>query len=111
MQVYLGRWHETDVAIKVIAHLQNLSPLHGLRPQDPSTMQAPGKPSAGIPKNDQVLSNQVQGTAYCIHGLNHQCAAARYPALCVGSCTSLQNESHWYAKMLVKLHSHLGQRT
>lgn len=37
-QVYLAKWQETDVAVKVITQMQNLSPMQGTHPQDPETM-------------------------------------------------------------------------
>ena len=41
VQVYLGRWQQTDVAVKVLSKvMQNLSPHSGIVPQDPSTLQA-----------------------------------------------------------------------
>ena len=39
LQVYLAKWQETDVAVKVITQMQNLSPFQGLHPQDPATME------------------------------------------------------------------------
>ena len=40
-QVYLGRWQQTDVAIKVLSKvMQNLAPTNGMKPQDPATLQA-----------------------------------------------------------------------
>ena len=38
LQVYLARWQETDVAVKVITQMQNLSFVQGVHPQDPVTM-------------------------------------------------------------------------
>lgn len=37
-QVYLGKWQETDVAVKVLTEMQNLSSYEGVHPQDPSHM-------------------------------------------------------------------------
>ncbi|KAL0038253.1 hypothetical protein WJX79_010194 [Trebouxia sp. C0005] len=37
-QVYLGKWQETDVAVKVLTEMQNLSSHEGVHPQDPSNM-------------------------------------------------------------------------
>ena len=45
MQVYLAKWQETDVAVKVIKQMQNLSPTCGTRPQGPEGM--PAHPSSG----------------------------------------------------------------
>ncbi|DBB01412.1 TPA: hypothetical protein ACH3X1_000077 [Trebouxia sp. C0004] len=38
-QVYLGKWQETDVAVKVLTEMQNLSSFEGVHPQDPSNME------------------------------------------------------------------------
>lgn len=38
VQVYLGKWQETDVAVKVLTEMQNLSSHEGVHPQDPSNM-------------------------------------------------------------------------
>ena len=38
LQVYLGKWQETDVAVKVLTEMQNLSSHEGVHPQDPSDM-------------------------------------------------------------------------
>ena len=39
VQVYLGKWQETDVAVKVLTEMQNLSCYEGVHPQDPSNME------------------------------------------------------------------------
>ncbi len=39
VQVYLGKWQETDVAVKVLTEMQNLSCCEGVHPQDPSNME------------------------------------------------------------------------
>ena len=39
VQVYLGKWQETDVAVKVLTEMQNLSSHEGVHPQDPSNME------------------------------------------------------------------------
>ncbi len=39
VQVYLGKWQETDVAVKVLTEMQNLSSYEGVHPQDPSNME------------------------------------------------------------------------
>lgn len=38
-QVYLGRWQQTDVAIKVLTEMQNLASKDEVTPQDPATLQ------------------------------------------------------------------------
>lgn len=41
MQLYLGRWQQTDLAVKMLSKvMQNLSPQSGVVPQDPSTSKA-----------------------------------------------------------------------
>ena len=40
MQVYLGRWQQTDVAVKVLTEMQNLASKDSVTPQDPATLQA-----------------------------------------------------------------------
>lgn len=37
--MYLAKWQETDVAVKVITQMQNLSPCQGVYHPDPGTMQ------------------------------------------------------------------------
>ena len=67
MQVYLARWQETDVAVKVIAQLQNLSPMQGLHPQDPCTMGAPSGAKSSLDLiDDQVLSDAPGGECFCV---------------------------------------------
>ena len=39
MQVYLGRWQQTDVAVKVLTEMQNLASKDSVTPQDPATLQ------------------------------------------------------------------------
>jgi len=39
VQVYLGKWQETDVAVKMLTEMQNLSSYEGVHPQDPSNME------------------------------------------------------------------------
>ena len=39
VQVYLGKWQETDVAVKVLTEMPNLSSYEGVHPQDPSNME------------------------------------------------------------------------
>ncbi|KAL3138899.1 hypothetical protein ABBQ32_005722 [Trebouxia sp. C0010 RCD-2024] len=42
-QVYLAKWRETDVAVKVITQMQNLASVQGLRPPDPVDMNREGE--------------------------------------------------------------------
>lgn len=37
--MYLGRWQQTDVAIKVLTEMQNLASKDEVTPQDPATLQ------------------------------------------------------------------------
>ena len=39
MQVYLGKWQETDVAVKVLIEMQHLAPDNEVQPQDPATLE------------------------------------------------------------------------
>ena len=52
VQVYLGKWQETDVAVKVLAEMQNLSSQEGVHPQDPATLKS-WRVSNGGPKARQ----------------------------------------------------------
>ena len=40
LQVYLGKWQETDVAIKVLTEIQSLCSGEGVQPQDPATLHS-----------------------------------------------------------------------
>ncbi|KAL0041949.1 hypothetical protein WJX79_010123 [Trebouxia sp. C0005] len=37
--VYLGKWQETDVAVKVLIEMQHLAPDNEVQPQDPATLE------------------------------------------------------------------------
>ncbi len=37
--MYLGKWQETDVAVKVLIELQHLAPDSEVQPQDPATLE------------------------------------------------------------------------
>lgn len=39
LQVYLGKWQETDVAVKVLLDMQHLAPSHQVQPQDPASLK------------------------------------------------------------------------
>ena len=39
VQVYLGKWQETDVAVKVLIEMQHLAPTSSVQPQDPATLE------------------------------------------------------------------------
>lgn len=39
IQVYLGKWQETDVAVKVLIEMQHLAPNSEVQPQDPATLE------------------------------------------------------------------------
>ena len=58
MQVYLAKWQETDVAVKVVSKMQNLSPKQGIHPQDPDTMACPQMSLAGRYDSDQTGSHR-----------------------------------------------------
>ena len=37
--MYLGKWQETDVAVKVLIEQQDLAPNNEVQPQDPATLE------------------------------------------------------------------------
>ena len=37
--MYLGKWQETDVAVKVLIEKQDLAPNNEVQPQDPATLE------------------------------------------------------------------------
>ena len=37
--MYLGKWQETDVAVKVLLEMQHLAPSTQVQPQDPATLE------------------------------------------------------------------------
>lgn len=37
--MYLGKWQETDVAVKVLIEMQHLAPDNEVQPQDPATLE------------------------------------------------------------------------
>ncbi len=39
LQVYLGKWQETDVAVKVLIEMQHLAADNEVQPQDPATLE------------------------------------------------------------------------
>lgn len=72
LQVYLGKWQETDVAVKVLQDMQHLAPSHPVQPQDPASLkdwsnrpQTSGPPpTAKGPeqeKDEQVTVQGLQG--------------------------------------------------
>ncbi|KAA6419315.1 MAG: PAS domain-containing tyrosine kinase [Trebouxia sp. A1-2] len=58
-QVYLAKWQETDVAVKVITQMQNLSPFQGLHPQDPATMELRSQTLRGTARRSVELVDEV----------------------------------------------------
>lgn len=62
MQVYLGKWQETDVAVKVLLDMQHLAASSQLQPPDPATLQ-PWKdsPQPNVPEQEDVHRVTVQG--------------------------------------------------
>ena len=59
VQVYLAKWQETDVAVKVITQMQNLSPFQGLHPQDPATMELRSQTLRGTARRSVELVDEV----------------------------------------------------
>lgn len=76
--MYLAKWQETDVAVKVITQMQNLSPLQGVHPQDPSTMLPCHEPAELKQMSDaasqaeklgkQHMGSDSQGQQCCCKG-------------------------------------------
>ena len=62
MQVYLGKWQQTDVAVKVLMDMQHLAPSSQVQPQDPATLQ-PWKdsPQPNAPEQQEEDRVTVQG--------------------------------------------------
>ncbi|KAL0046815.1 hypothetical protein WJX82_010624 [Trebouxia sp. C0006] len=58
-QVYLAKWQETDVAVKVITQMQNLSPFQGLHPQDPATMDLQSQRQRGTARRSMELVDEM----------------------------------------------------
>lgn len=72
MQVYLGKWQETDVGVKVLLDMQQLAPSSQVQPQDPATLkpwsnrpQSSGPPPTGSypkePEQEEDEQVTVQG--------------------------------------------------
>ena len=59
VQVYLAKWQETDVAVKVITQMQNLSPFQGLDPQDPATMELQSQRQRGTAMRSKELVDEM----------------------------------------------------
>ena len=59
VQVYLAKWQETDVAVKVITQMQNLSPFQGLHPQDPATMELQSQQRRGTARRSTELVDEM----------------------------------------------------
>ena len=68
MQVYLGKWQETDVAVKVLLDMQHLAPNSQVQPQDPATLE-PWKdsPQANMPSAEQQGDGKL--TAQGLQGI------------------------------------------
>lgn len=60
VQVYLGKWQETDVAVKVLTEMQNLSSYEGVHPQDPSNMET-WEGNGPPPRQGGVKANKAGG--------------------------------------------------
>ncbi len=65
-QVYLAKWQETDVAVKVITQMQNLSPFQGLHPQDPATMELQSQ--RGTARRSMELVNSTADNSKALQG-------------------------------------------
>ena len=65
-QVYLGKWQETDVAVKVLIEMQQLAPNSEVQPQDPATLE-PWKGNVGGHQTEQ--GGKKRGTAGGLIGI------------------------------------------
>ena len=62
MQVYLGKWQETDVAVKVLLDMQHLARSSQVQPQDPAALQAwKDWPQPNVPEQEEQDRVSVQG--------------------------------------------------
>ena len=62
MQVYLGKWQQTDVAVKVLMDMQHLAPSSQVQPQDPATLQPwRDSPQPNVPEQEEEDRVTVQG--------------------------------------------------
>ena len=62
LQVYLGKWQETDVAVKVLLEMQHLAPTPEVLPQDPDTLQPwTDNSDATLPASDSSPNMTAQG--------------------------------------------------
>jgi len=68
VQVYLAKWQETDVAVKVITQMQNLSPFQGLHPQDPATMDLLSQRRRGTARRSMELVDEMADNSKALQG-------------------------------------------
>jgi len=68
VQVYLAKWQETDVAVKVITQMQNLSPFQGLHPQDPATMELQSQRRRGTARRSMELVDEMTDNSKALQG-------------------------------------------
>ena len=68
VQVYLAKWQETDVAVKVITQMQNLSPFQGLHPQDPATMDLQSQRQHGTARRSMELVDEMTNNNNALQG-------------------------------------------
>lgn len=73
VQVYLGRWQQTDVAVKVL----NLSTHRSVVPQDPSTLKAWGETS----ETASNMLKQIPADASSVSNCSSAVAAEDLPAM------------------------------
>ena len=75
MQVYLGKWQETDVAVKVLLELEHLAPTAAVQPQDPATLNAwTDSPPSSTPAQ---TGDKSQGTVQGLQGVTDARTSAR----------------------------------
>ena len=106
VQVYLAKWQETDVAVKVITQMQNLSPFQGLHPQDPATMDLQSQRQRGTARRSMELvdemtdnSNALQGEHNRMHCLCFATAhgLTRLVTVCMSGFRKPMLSQSWYA--------------
>ncbi|KAL0037083.1 hypothetical protein WJX77_012077 [Trebouxia sp. C0004] len=68
-QVYLAKWQETDVAVKVITQMQNLSLFQGRHPQDPATIELQSQRLRDTAMRSKELVNPMADPSTALQGV------------------------------------------
>jgi hypothetical protein len=92
VQVYLAKWQETDVAVKVITQMQNLSPFQGLHPQDPATMELLSQCRRGTARRSMELVDEMTANSKALQGEQPQNEARQHHL-----CFATAHELTWLA--------------